>query len=80
VFRAIFLSSQPPPRRRQVESVYRDERASCHGHGADRAPLLANLHALTPEAVLRALEAGSMRLRPTVRLDAGQRVAGVPPG
>lgn len=43
------------------ESVYREKCASCHETGANRAPLLATLHALSSQAVLRALESGSMR-------------------
>ena len=45
----------------QGEAVYREKCAACHDEGLNRAPRLASLRALTPQAVLRTLESGSMR-------------------
>ena len=43
------------------EAIYREKCASCHDTGVNRAPSLETLRAQAPEAVLLALQSGSMR-------------------
>ena len=54
--------------------VYREVCAACHDAGLERAPQLLTLHDMTPEAIHRALAAGTMREQGKL-IGAEQRVA-----
>src|SRR5215218_1613491 len=54
---AAIVSAQPAP---DGAALYRDNCASCHDAGADRAPARDALRAMSAERVLTALESGLM--------------------